>query len=275
MKTFVLICFVLLRLQAGAQYYYKDIVGTAESNALMQLYKSGKVSRVALTSYDGDNIRSEDFAVSQVFDMAAGTLRTATQSGMTDASVLTSYTNAAGQVIKTTDSSAAGMSTTEYAYRPDGKLLSVTSVSADAKSNFKISETHLWQYGANHLAGMLRIRNGKDTSVITLVTDEQGNITEEHSSRNGVKGEPVYYYYNDKGQLTDIVRYNTKAKRLLPEYMFEYNDKGQVIQRITFPSNSSEYTIWRYQYNPQGLRIREAIYNKQKELTGKVEYSYQ
>lgn len=275
MKTLLLLCTAFFSLPAGAQYYYKDIIGTAESNALMQLYKSGRVSRVVLASYDADNTRSEDLAVSQAFDAATGTLRTTTQSGMDGASVLTTYTDANSRVIKTVDSSATSISTTTYAYRPDGRLLTVTAVSSDTNGGFQLTETHLWQYEGDRISGMLRIRNGKDTTVISFVRDENGNIAEEHSQRNGLKQEPVYYYYNDKKQLTDIVRYNNKAKRLLPEYMFEYNDAGQLIQRITFPANSSNYTIWRYQYNAKGLRIKEAIYNKQKELTGKIEYSYQ
>ena len=275
MKTLLLLCSAFCSLTASAQYYYKDVIGTSESNTLMQLYKTGKVNRVSLVSYDGDNTRNEGLQVSQVFNGSTGILRTTTQSGMEDASVLTSFTDAYGRVVKTIDSNATSISTTEYSYRPDGKLLVVRSVSSDAKASFQITEEHQWQYEGDRISGMNRIRNGKEKTEVRFVRDEQGNIIEEHSQRNGVKQEPVYYYYNDKNQLTDIVRYNNKAKRLLPEYMFEYNTAGQVIQRITFPANSSEYIIWRYQYNPQGLRIREAIYNKQKELTGKVEYSYQ
>lgn len=275
MKTLLLSVCTVLSFQAGAQYLYKDIVGTAESNALVQVYKAGSVNRVALTSYDANNTRSEDFSVSQSFDAATGTLRTTTQSGMDAPAVLTTRTDANGRVVKTIDSSAASISTTEYSYRPDGRLLTVRSVSTDVRTGFQITEEHQWQYEGDRITGMLRIRNGKDSSRISFVRDDRGNLVEEHSERNGVKGEPVYYYYNDKNQLTDIVRFNNKAKRLLPEYMFEYNDAGQVIQRITFPANSSNYTIWRYQYNNKGLRIREAIYNRQKELTGKIEYSYQ
>ncbi|OLY92259.1 YD repeat-containing protein [Cnuella takakiae] len=275
MKTFLLLFTAICSLQASAQYYYKDIVGTAESNTQMQAYKAGNVKRVALASFDGDNTRTEGFSVAQQFDAGSGILRTVTQTGEDAATVLTTYADAAGRVVKTVDSSATSISTTEYNYRPDGKLLLVKSLVTDAKGGFPITETHEWQYEGDQVKAMTRTRNGREVTALSFVKDEKGNIIEEHSLRNGVKGEPVYYYYNDKNQLTDIVRFNSKAKRLLPEYMFEYNDKGQVIQRITFPSNNSNYTIWRYQYNPQGLRTREAIYNKQKELTGKVEYSYQ
>jgi hypothetical protein len=99
-------------------------------------------------------------------------------------------------------------------------------------------------------------------------------VSEEMETRRGVKNRPVLYYYNDNNQLTDIVRYNARAKQLLPEYMFEYSTANQVIQKITVPSNSSEYLIWRYQFNPQGLKTKEVIYDKQKKVTGKIEYQY-
>jgi YD repeat-containing protein len=57
--------------------------------------------------------------------------------------------------------------------------------------------------------------------------------------------------------------------------MFEYSAKNQVIQRITVPGNGSNYLIWRYQYDDRGLRVREAIFDKYKQLTGKIEYQYQ
>lgn len=275
MKTIVLLCVAFFSLNASAQYYYRDIVGTQESNQLVQLYKSAQVSRVALTAYDANNTRTEDLAVQQQFDARTGVLRTLTQNGEQAPSALISMADAAGRLIKTVDSSSAGISTTEYQYGPDGRLHLLQLTSTDATGAFRLTETHQWQYEGEQVQALTRTRNGKEVTTFSFVRDERGNITEEHSTRNGVKLEPVFYYYNDKNQLTDIVRFNNKAKRLLPEYMFEYNDKGQVIQRITFPANNSNYTIWRYQYNPQGLRVREAIYNKQKELTGKVEYSYQ
>ena len=121
---------------------------------------------------------------------------------------------------------------------------------------------------------MLRIKNRIDTTYVDFRLDEKGNVAEETEIHKGVRTEPVYYYYDTGNRLTDIVRYNRKAKRLLPEYMFEYSPSNQVIQKITVPSNSDNYLIWRYQYNPQGLKTKEVIYNKQKQLTGKVEYQY-
>jgi YD repeat-containing protein len=92
--------------------------------------------------------------------------------------------------------------------------------------------------------------------------------------KNGRMTGNLYYYYNDKNQMTDIVRYNDRAQRLLPDYMFEYSPAGQVIQKITVPGNNSEYLIWRYQYDARGLKIKEACFDKAKQLIGRIEYQY-
>jgi hypothetical protein len=75
--------------------------------------------------------------------------------------------------------------------------------------------------------------------------------------------------------VTDIVRFNLKAKRLLPDVMFEYDDKDRVIQKITTTSSVNlGYLIWRYIFDDKGLKSKEALFNDDKQLTGKIEYSY-
>jgi hypothetical protein len=117
--------------------------------------------------------------------------------------------------------------------------------------------------------------NQKDSLEVKFVTDENGNISEEKAYKKGKETSFLYYYYDDKNQLTDIVRYNTKAKKLVPDIMFEYDDAGNIIQKITTTSSQSiGYLIWRYIFNEKGLKTKEALFNSKKELTGKIEYSY-
>jgi hypothetical protein len=274
MKSFLIALVLLVSVTASAQYYYKDIIGTKETSEMMRNYRTNKVSRVVLTSYDESDTRSNDFYAEQQFDAAAQTLKTISRSDMDHQSVLTSILDANGDVVKTIDSSDIVVSVTNYAYNTAGQLVSVVSSSIDSSKKTNESEQHLWQYSNNRIASMLRIKNKFDTTYVSFKLDNAGNIIEEQESRKGVKSEPVYYYYDSNNRLTDIVRYNKKAKRLLPEYMFEYSPSNQVIQRITVPSNSDDYLIWRFQYNGQGLKTKEVIYNKQKQLTGKVEYQY-
>jgi YD repeat-containing protein len=255
-----------------SQHYYKDIIGTNETSQLIHTYKQNKVSRVAIRSFNESNVRIEDFSVEQVFD--GRNLRTITSSGYTAESVLVSFVDDKNRVVKTIDSNSRLFTTTTYQYNEAGLLTRISSTSTDSAKKAIQSEEHIWQYNQTRPSRLLRIKNGKDTSYIELKLDEKGNIIEEQETRRGIKSEPIFYYYNDNNQLTDIVQYNKKARRLLPEYLFEYSPSGQVIQRITVPAGSDKYLIWRYQYNEKGLKTKEVVYNKQKQLAGKVEYQY-
>lgn len=274
MKQFLLGCLLFSGVSVSAQYYYKDVIGTNETAATMKLYQQHKVNRVVLNSYDEDGTKSDAFYVEQTFSPVTNTLRTITRSGVTLESVLTTYLNANGQVAKTVDSSTALVSTSIYSYNNEGLLTNVQQSSIDTSNNFSQFEEHQWQYENGKVSRLLRIKNKKDTAIVQFKLDEAGNVSEEQSIRNGISSEPVYYYYDDQNRLTDIVRYNNKARKLLPEYMFEYSASNQVIQKITVPSNNSDYLIWRFQYDSKGLKIKEAIYNKQKQLNGKIEYIY-
>ena len=273
MRVLLLAAVLSITLSSSAQYYYKDIIGTKASSELIKNYQANKVNRVLLTSYDADNTKSEDFYVEQEYSPISLTLKTITRSDVTNETDLTSTVDASGNVVKTVDSSDAVLSTTVYNYNPAGLLISLVTTSADTNTNNQ-SEQHIWQYVNNKPVRMLRIKNGVDTTIVDFKLDEHGNVSEETETHKGIKSKPVYYYYDGNNRLTDIVRYNERAKRLLPEYMFEYSPSDQIIQQITVPANNFDYLIWRYQYDDKGLKTKEVIYNKQKQLTGKVEYQY-
>jgi YD repeat-containing protein len=276
MKLLFFPALLLFSLSSSAQYYYKDITGTKESSALLKVYMKNKVSRVMLTSYDADNTKSDNLFVQQEFSPAKRVLKTITATGADNGNMSTVFTYADenGNIIKTVDSSGVVINTTTYTYDASGNLKLVTISSSDTTINE--SEQHLWQWENGKPSRMLRIKNKKDTTYVDFKLDESGNVTEETETRKRVTSRPYYYYYNDNNQLTDVVRYNDRAKQLLPEYMFEYSASDQVIQKITVPSNNSDYLIWRYQYNPQGLKIKEVVYSKhdKRNPLGKIEYQY-
>lgn len=272
MKMLLVALAMLTSLSCFSQYYYKDVIGTREAGELLALYKANKVKQVSIKSFTVNNTPL-DIVVQQEFFPEENALRTITKTQYTHPSYLTTFANSEGRIIKTIDSSAGAVNTTLYSYTADGKLKLVTINFGDSLAVIK-TDDHIWQYDRDGKAKrMLRIKNKKDTAWVDLKVDEQGLVIEEQESRIFME-EPYYYYYDDQGRLTDIVRYNIKADRLLPEQMFEYSDKNQVVQKITIPQNSSQYLIWRYGYAENGLRMKEHIYNKEKELTGKVEYIY-
>ena len=276
MKSLFLATLVITCLSSSAQYYYKDIIGTKESSDLIKTYMKNRVNRVLLTSYDADNTKSDNLFVQQEFVPNKRQLKTITGTGSDNAntSIVFTYADENGNIVRTVDSTGVVVNTTTYIYDGTGNLSLVTINSSD--TTISESEQHIWQWENGKPSKMLLIKNKKDTTFVDFKLDENGNVSEETEIRKRVASKPYYYYYNDNNQLTDVVRYNERAKQLLPEYMFEYSDANQVIQKITVPTNNSDYLIWRYQYNPQGLKIKEVVYSKHDKKTpmGKIEYQY-
>jgi hypothetical protein len=101
-------------------------------------------------------------------------------------------------------------------------------------------------------------------------------VAEEHWLKRGADIETYYYYYDKENRVTDVVRFNKKFKRLLPDFTFEYNAAGLVTQMLQVPnSNNTNYLIWAYRYNSNNLKVEEICTNKQKQQIGKMEYVYE
>ena len=101
--------------------------------------------------------------------------------------------------------------------------------------------------------------------------DEKGNVTDEIEA--GTNGKHYYYYYNDKNQLTDIVKYNEVKRGLRADFIFEY-DEGTITQAIQVPQSSGDYLMWQYIYNTNGLKQKELCLTKERQPVGRIEYSY-
>ncbi len=258
----------------NAQYYYKDILVTAQISATFQLQKANKVSMVKVAPFESNSPANDALSIEQTLDLAKNIVTTYSKTIDAGESWLTSYYNKSGVLVKTVDSTDEVTTNTEYTY-DNGGHLSVISSKSVTKDNFSETEVHSWKYNADGKPEkMIKIKNGSDTTFIALTADEQGNIGEEAATRNRYSLGITYYYYDDQHRLTDVARYNKKADRILPDYMFAYNATGQLVQMIIVPEGSSEYQTWKYTYNQQGLRNQELCYSKQKQMVGKIEYSY-
>ena len=180
-----------------------------------------------------------------------------------------------GRVLNIIDSSAGLVSRSVYTYDSSGKLVVINNVIKDSSQDFTQTETHLWVYKNNIPEKMWRFINLIDSVEVRFKSDENGNVIEEQNFKKGKGSDPTYYYYDDKNRLTDIVRYNTKAKKILPDFMFEYDEKDRVIQKISTISNVGlGYLIWRYLFDERGLKTKEALFNKEKQLQGRIDYSF-
>jgi hypothetical protein len=121
---------------------------------------------------------------------------------------------------------------------------------------------------------MIKIKDKADSTIIRFKKDENQNVAEELWTKKGRIIEHYYYYYNDKSQLTDIVRFNNNAQQMLPDFLFEYNNNGLVSMLTQIPPGSSDYVIWQYVYDGRGLKMKDVLFNKHKELLGRVNYTY-
>lgn len=258
-----------------AQYYYKDIIGTREINQTIKLYLSNKVLSVEATGFDGDGVKNSDF--SETHNLFAGNdlLKIATRNKTVITNEYYRF-DPKGLLTNMSDTSSSLVSTTTYAYDEKDNPVLIKNTVTDADDSIYANEVHQWFYNdQGRPLRMLKISNNNDTTEVRFTLDEKGNVIEELPFIKKISGEKTYYYYDSKNRLTDIVRFNTKARRLLPDYMFEYTEKNQVSQKITTLSMMDlGYLIWRYVYDDKGLKTKEASFNKDKVMTGKIEYSY-
>lgn len=255
-----------------AQYYYNDIITTQQTNDQYLLLKKNHIQQVSAKSYEAGGELTADFQLEQNILNNASEITTISSFPSTGKSESQSfYTN--DKLTKTITNSDNVQSTVLYSY--DGDLLkSITTQTIDTFMNSSSQEVHQWFYENNKPAKMLLIKNNNDTTTIELTTDEHGDVAEERWRKKGRIVENYFYYYNDQHKLTDIVRYNAKAQRLLPDFLFEYDNNGTLVKFTQIPQGSADYLVWQYEYLPNGLKQKELCFNKQKQPVGSIEYSY-
>lgn len=261
-----------------AQYFYKDLIATRENTAHWQSYRDNRVKSVILSSFEADGKPTEGFMGEKVLSDDCSEITTHTKtSGTTDSWIITDY-SPQGRVLKNTDTSDTYRNVTVYQYDDRGHVRAITDTSIETDNQLRDIEQHLWTYDAAHSdkpSSMLKIMNAVDTTYVRFVLDEKGNVAEEHAIRRGVALPVIYYYYDAGNHLTDIVRYSTRAQRLLPIDIFEYGQDGRMESMLVVPEEgNSFYQKWYYEYNEKGLKVKDFCYNKQKELLGSVNYDY-
>ena len=62
MKNLFLFLLISVSIPSFAQYYYKDIISSAEDSRTMKTFVLNKVVTVTATGYDADGVKTNDFA---------------------------------------------------------------------------------------------------------------------------------------------------------------------------------------------------------------------
>ncbi len=271
--VFTAIIILASALSANAQYYYKDILSNKQLIAEMAQLKEQKIRTVSLKSFEDDGSSSEGFFCEKKINKNYSTVETLTKSYVTGASVFSSSFNDKGLLTQTVDSSDISSSTSLYTYTGDGLIKSILSIVRSSDDDFKneITEEHIYEYDDKSMpVKMTRIKNSGDSTGFIFSKDENNNISIEKNTKTG---DTYYYYYDGKNRITDVVRLNKFNQKMLPDYIFEYNNAGLVTQMTTTEEGGSYYYIWKYSYN-NGLRTREKCFSKEKRLMGTIEYEY-
>jgi antitoxin component YwqK of YwqJK toxin-antitoxin module len=282
MKNIFLAAGLLLCGPLFSQYYYHDIVGTAEFNRQLQAYIQYGVATVTALGTDERGMKATDFSEYQEMRENGKALKVSTINQL-QKTIQYSLFDEKGRVTSTADSSGGLVSTTTYQYDDAGRVLQVKNTIIDPEGNIHQTEIHDWVYQPNgQPLRMWRIiltgenESAADSLEVRFVMDENGNTAEERTFRKNVETGYLYYYYDDRHRLLDVVRYNAKLKKLLPDLMFEYDNQDRVVQKITTVASPrmGNYLIWRYVYDERGLKTKEVLFNNDKQITGRIDYQY-
>lgn len=269
---FVIVGFFILQFSHG-QYYYNDIVVLNQANNQYQALKANRIALVNAKSFEGTGEHVENFVLQQqCLNNWAEVITTSNDPSAGNTVSDAFYEN--GLIKKSVDTGGNVSSTVLYDYDAGGNINTITTLSNDTFMNSQSKEVHQWFYNGGSPVRMLRIKDGIDTTVVDFIKDEQGNIAEEHLKKKGRTTETYFYYYNQAYRLTDIVRYNIAAKKMLPDFLFDYDTAGRVSQLTQILKASGTYLTWQYDYNASGLKQTETCYDKDKQVIGKIVYSY-
>ncbi len=256
-----------------SQYYYKDLITVKQTAVDMAAHKEASVRKVKVKSIEPDGELNKDFFCEKRISKDYKTSSLFTRSNNTGKSLMESYFNNTGQLVKTYDSSAIVVSNSAYFYNDQGQLIKTVYTSKSSDDDFinLIVEEHIYEYNEkNQPSKMTRVKNSKDTILILFSTDEQNNVALEKDTRDGSK---YYYYYDANNRLTDVVHASQFKEKMIADYIFEYNSSNQIIKMITTEEGENEYLVWKYTYDGK-LKTNEKIFSRGKKLVGQIEYEY-
>ena len=270
---FPFVFLILFSFRTNAQYFYKDIWSNEQLIREFSILKNENLRTVKIKSFEDDKEPSEGFFCEKKINKSYTQSEMISRSNITGQSLLISDYNKEGRPIKTTNNTPTTTSATYYEYDSKGRLTTVQTVTKADDDPGEITETHEYVYNEKAPVKMLCKKNNVLITTIRFVIDTTGNVIEENAEGND-SGKKYFYYYDDKSRLTDVVHYNERARRLLPDYMYEYNSFNQPQQMISTEEGGNNYFIWRYTYNDKNLRETEKCFSKERRLLGTIEYEY-
>lgn len=286
MKFLLVPAFFVCSFSLHAQYYYNDIIGTMETNRMMQTYLANKVKTVSVDGYTPQGSKTTDFSETHEVRENGKVLKIVTTTSFNRVANYRRFDDK-GRLSSVTDTSMGVANTTIYEYDNAGRLVMLQNSVKDPESEIDQVETHQWIYNKDGKPEkMWRIVNKTDSLEVRFIPDENGDPGEEIMYKRGKETDHVYYYFDEEGRISDIVRFDEKVKKLVPDNIFSYDEAGRVLQVVTNSIKDNigigrlgkayfvRYMIWRYVYNENGLKTNDVLFNANQEITGKIKYNY-
>lgn len=273
-----LLC-ICLCVIAQAQYYYQDIINTENTIKEHRQYRENKIGRIRIISYDDHNEPNQNFHCVKEFSDDFKKIITRTGSLETGNSVVYSYFDDQGKIMRSTDSTSRSVNDTYYYYdqkRP-GQIDSLRFISYSIQNadTFSYNESHIYQYdSAGKPLKMIRLKNDNPFSVTTFTTDSLGRVIKESEKGSYDTVPAVYYKYNDSGQPTDIFHYNAGKQKMVPDFLFDYDGQNRLAEKTTVTMNRNGYLVWKFFYGDKGMIDKEACYGPKDALLGTLKFEY-
>lgn len=276
--SFVCLC-LFMSVSAHAQYYYQDIDNARNTMREHAGYQRLGVHHIRIRSFDYTHTLNQNFHCTRELSDDFRRVITRTNSFQTGKSVIISDFDATGRIISTLDSSAESVNSTRYYYDSlrTGQIDSLQFSSSATKNvdTFRYAEKHIYRYDDSRLlTKIIREKNGVLYSTISVETDSLGHVIKESERGKYDAAPPVYYKYNADNQVTDIFHYNKASKKLVPDYLFDYDHQGRLSEKTVVTMNVQGYLLWKYTYDDKGLVASEACYGRKEALQDTMEFEY-
>ena len=273
MRGLMLFLFITQYSLVSGQYYYTDLIGLQQTQKNYEIIRKNRIKAISGT---GISAAEEVTILSKTEIPTDGKKITRTLSENNSTRELVYQFYELGRLKKTAIKKPGTETIIDYQYNPNGLLTTLLSTTKDSASGSSITELHQWEYSSGGTPKkMIKKTNGVDSVTVEFQTDSSGLVLEETWIKKGKKIETYYFYYNPDNRITDIVRFNTTAQKLLPDYVFEHNERGQLVKMIQIGLNGRNITHWDYSYFPNGLREMEIAKDRNKNLIIRTQYQFE
>jgi hypothetical protein len=139
MKTKYLLLFILslgLGTELFAQFLYRDLISVAQANEEMASYKKAGIKNIKIKSLEPNGEESEDFFCEKRISKDFRKTSLYTRTGNQGKSLMESFFNKQGLLVKTYDSSEIVVSRNEFFYDSNNRLSSTLSYSKSNDDDF-------------------------------------------------------------------------------------------------------------------------------------------